>query len=169
LLLPLRRLGRGVGLGLGLGLGLCLGGCQPAGLQPEAGLNPRVAVPGDDSSPSLGNRGLAWIAPGLGGHRQVRWLDLASGLGSPLPGLNRPDAQPISVSVDGQGQRFALVRRLEGRTELLVYERSLALLRPIPLLPAGVPGQVALSADGRWLAVQVSRGGAWQVELLALP
>jgi hypothetical protein len=52
---------------------------------------------------------------------------------------------------------------------LLVYERSLALLRPIPLLPAGVPGQVALSADGRWLAVQVSRGGAWQVELLPLP
>jgi len=112
---------------------------------------------------------MAWIAPGLGGHRQVRWLDFASGLGSPLPGLNRPDAQPISVSVDGQGQRFALVRRLEGRTELLIYERSLALLRPIPLLPAGVPGQVALSAYGRWLAVQVSRGGAWQVELLPLP
>ena len=85
--------------------------------------------------------------------------------------LDAPDFQneKIIIFTEHRDTLNFLVRRLEGRTELLVYERSLALLRPIPLLPAGVPGQVALSADGRWLAVQVSRGGAWQVELLALP
>jgi hypothetical protein len=71
--------------------------------------------------------------------------------------------------VDRLGQRFALVRSLEGRTELLIYERNLALLRPIPLLPAGVPAKVALSGDGRVLAVQVSREGRWQVEVINLP
>jgi hypothetical protein len=36
-------------------------------------------------------------------------------------------------------------------------------------VPAGVPAKVAISGDGRVLAVQVSRGGRWQVELLDLP
>jgi len=71
--------------------------------------------------------------------------------------------------VDSAGKRFALVRSLAGRTELLIYERNLALLRPIGLVPAGVPAKVAISGDGRVLAVQVSRGGRWQVELLDLP
>jgi hypothetical protein len=35
--------------------------------------------------------------------------------------------------------------------------------------PAGVPRRVQLSADGRVLAVEVSRGGQWQVDLLTLP
>ena len=145
---------------------LLLGGCEGQGLQPELGLNPRISQPGDDSSPSLAATGMAWIAPGSA---QVRWLDFSTGFGSPLPGLNRPDAQPISVSVDSAGKRFALVRSLAGRTELLIYERNLALLRSIGLVPAGVPAKVAISGDGRVLAVQVSRGGRWQVELLDLP
>jgi hypothetical protein len=148
---------------------LLLSACQGLGLQPDGAINPRLAAPGDDSSPSIGQRAFVWIAPAQGGQHQVRLVELASGLGSPLLGLNRADAQPISVSIDAQGQRLALVRRLEGRTELLLYERSLALLRPLPLLPPGVPAQVAISADGRSLAVQVSRQGSWQVDVLPLP
>jgi hypothetical protein len=86
-----------------------------------------------------------------------------------LPGLNRPDAQPLSLSVDQRGERLALVRQLEGRTELLLYRRSLQSLQRIPIEPAGVPRLVSLSADGRVLAVQVSRGGLWQVDLIELP
>jgi Tol biopolymer transport system component len=99
----------------------------------------------------------------------VRWFDLASGMGGPLPGLNRPDAQPISVSVDAKGSRIALVRSLDGRTELLLYNRNLASVRPLMLVPAGVPARVALSADGQQLAVQVSRGGRWEVEVMRVP
>jgi hypothetical protein len=62
-----------------------------------------------------------------------------------------------------------LVRSMAGRTELLLYERNLAIMRPIPLVPAGVPAKVALSGDGRWLAVQISREGRWQVEIINLP
>jgi hypothetical protein len=32
-----------------------------------------------------------------------------------------------------------------------------------------VPRQVNLSADGRLLAVQISRNGLWQVDLIELP
>ena len=138
-------------------------------LQPLMGVNTRLSTPGDDRSPSMARQGVVWIAPGPAGQHQVRWFDLASGMGGPLPGLNRPDAQPISVSVDAKGSRIALVRSLDGRTELLLYNRNLASVRPLMLVPAGVPARVALSADGQQLAVQVSRGGRWEVEVMRVP
>ncbi|MGB7565250.1 MAG: hypothetical protein WBM08_10925, partial [Prochlorococcaceae cyanobacterium] len=61
------------------------------------------------------------------------------------------------------------VRQLDGRTELVLYRRSLRSLQPLPMEPPGVPRQVQLSANGRLLAVQVSRGGLWQVDLIELP
>jgi len=39
----------------------------------------------------------------------------------------------------------------------------------LPIEPAGVPRGVSLSADGRLLAVEISRDGLWQVDLLELP
>ncbi|MEA5413194.1 hypothetical protein VB737_15625, partial [Synechococcus sp. BA-120 BA3] len=84
-------------------------------------------------------------------------------------GLERPDAQPLSVAVDGRGERLALVRQLEGRTELVLYRRNLMALQPVPLRPPGVPRRVSLRADGRELAVEVSRQGQWQVDLIAVP
>ena len=148
---------------------LLLSGCQGLRLQPLMGVNTRLSTPGDDRSPSMARQGVVWIAPGPAGQHQVRWFDLARGMGGPLPGLNRPDAQPISVSVDAKGSRIALVRSLDGRTELLLYNRKLASVRPLMLVPAGVPARVALSADGQQLAVQVSRGGRWEVEVMRVP
>ena len=150
---------------------ILLSGCEALRPQPEMGINPRIAARGDQRSPSLARNGLVWIAPApsRSGQLQVRWFDLKRGMGAPLPGLNRPDARPISVSSDARGQRIALVRSVEGRTELLLYERTLMTLRPLRLVPPGVPARVALSADGRSLAVQVSRQGRWQVEVLQLP
>jgi hypothetical protein len=75
----------------------------------------------------------------------------------------------VSVSVDAAGERIALVRQLEGRTELVLYRRSVQSLQPIPMVPGGVARQVQLQADGRQLAVQVSRGGIWQVDLVQIP
>ena len=150
---------------------LLLSGCEALRPQPEMGINPRLASRGDQRSPSLAREGLAWIAPAPSGsgQLQVRWFDLRRGVAAPLPGLNRPDSQPISVSSDARGQRIALVRSVDGRTELLLYERNLRSLRPLRLIPPGVPARVSLSADGRSLAVQVSRQGRWQVEGLQLP
>jgi hypothetical protein len=36
-------------------------------------------------------------------------------------------------------------------------------------VPSGVPKAVQLQADGRQLAVQVSRNGIWQVDLVQIP
>ena len=46
-----------------------------------------------------------------------------------------------------------MIRQLEGRTELLIHRPDQARSEPLTIAPAGVPQQVALSADGRTLAV----------------
>jgi Tol biopolymer transport system component len=104
-----------------------------------------------------------------GGREQVQLIDLQQQRPVPLPGLNRADALPISVSVDARGERLALVRQLEGRSEVVLYRRSLQSLQPIAMGPGAIATVVGLRADGRQLAVQVSRDGLWQIDLVTLP
>jgi hypothetical protein len=135
---------------------------------PIGPLNRQLESLGANRDPSLSGRWLALIS-GKGGREQVVLVDLERQQPLPLPGLNRADAQPLTVSVDGAGDRIALVRQLEGRTELVLYRRSLQSLQPIAMVPSGVPRQVQLQADGRQMAVQVSRAGLWQVDLVKIP
>ena len=118
--------------------------------------------------PSLGGRWLASLGQ-RNGRERVELIDLRSRSPVPLPGLNRADAQPISVSVSADGQRLAVVQQRKDRTELVLYSRSMGTVRRLPLEPPGVPRAVSLNADGRRLAVQVSRGGRWEVDLIRLP
>ena len=62
-----------------------------------------------------------------------------------------------------------MVQQRDGRTELLLYRRSGAAVQRLPLDPPGVPRSVSLDGSGRRLAVQVSRDGRWQVDLIRLP
>ena len=156
------------GLVIACGAALLLGGCTGGMPVPLAGLNRQLEQAGASREPALADRWLALIS-GRGGREQVLLLDLQRQLPVPLPNLNRPDAQPLSVGVDDAGERLAVVRQLEGRTELVLYRRSLGTVQLIPMVPAGVPRQVSLRADGRELAVQVSRNGLWQVDLIQLP
>jgi hypothetical protein len=135
--------------------------------RPMAGLDRALTAAGPSRDPVLAGRWLALIAE-RGGRDQVQLIDVERGLPVPLPGLNRPDAQPVSVGLNAAGDRLAMVRRLEGRTELVLYRRSFQSLEPIPMQPPGVPGRVSLQADGRQLAVEVSRGGVWQVDLITV-
>ena len=154
---------------LSLSAGLLLGGCVFGGnVRPLMALNMQLARVGSSHDPALRGDWLALIA-GRQGREQVQLINIATVMPVPLPGLNRPDAQPLSVSLDQRGERLALVRVLDGRTELVLYRRSLMALQLIPIEPAGVPRRVELSADGRLLAVEISRGGNWQVDLLELP
>jgi hypothetical protein len=149
-------------------LALLLGGCLGSMPVPLPNLDRRLAEAGSGRSPALTGRWLALIA-GRGGREQVQLVDLERGLPVPLPGLNRADAQPLAVGVDGAGERLVLVRQREGRTELVLYRRSLMAVEPLPMQPAGVPRRVSLRADGRELAVEVSREGIWQIDLIRLP
>lgn len=145
-----------------------LAGCLGPLPQPLVGLNQRLEAAGPARAPSLSGDWLALIV-NRDGRDRVQLVDLRRQQPVPLPGLERPDAQPLSVAVDGRGERLALVRQLEGRTELVLYRRNLMALQPVPLQPAGVPRRVSLRADGRELAVEVSRQGQWQVDLIAVP
>jgi hypothetical protein len=106
---------------------------------------------------------------GRGGREQVVLIDLRSRTPLPLPGLNRPDAQPLSVATDSRGDHLAVVRHRQGRTEVVLYRRNLASVEAIPLQPEGVPRRVSLDPEGRILTVEVSRNGLWQLDLITLP
>lgn len=147
---------------------LGLGGCMAETGRPLQELERAVEQAGSGRAPALGETVLALIS-GRGGREQVVLVDLRSRLPIPLPGLNRPDAQPVSVASDARGERLALVRHRQGRTEVVVYRRNLASLELIPLQPDGVPRRVALDPEGRTLAVEVSRNGLWQIDLITLP
>ncbi|MEB3265500.1 MAG: hypothetical protein VKN13_02680 [Cyanobacteriota bacterium] len=151
-----------------LPLALLLAGCLGPMPRPEADLDRLLEQAGARTSPSLGGRWLALIGRRQG-RDQVQLIDLQQRLPVPVPGLNRADAQPLSVAVDQRGERLAVVRQRQEHTELLLYRRSVMGSEPIPLEPAGVPRLVAIQADGRQLAVQVSRNGHWQVDLIPLP
>jgi len=75
----------------------------------------------------------------------------------------------VSVSVSANGRRIALVRTWEGRTELMLYRRSAGALQRLPVEPSGVPREVSLDGEGKRLAVQVSRQGRWDVDVIRLP
>ena len=118
--------------------------------------------------PSLGGRWLASLGQ-RNGRERVELIDLRNRSPIPLPGLNRADAQPISVSVSADGQRLAVVQQREDRTELVLYRRNIEATQRLPLEPPGVPRSVSLDGSGRRLAVQVSRNGRWDVDLVRLP
>lgn len=147
---------------------LGLRACLPPQPRPLLPLNRRLEALGASREPALAGRWLALIAS-QGGREQVVLVDVESGRPVPLPGLNRADAQPLSVGVDSRGERLVVARQRQGRTELVLYQRSLGLSRELPLQPAGVPRRLWLRADGRELAVEVSREGRWQVDLIPIP
>jgi hypothetical protein len=147
---------------------LLLSGCLGTMPVPMGGLDRRLEAIGSSHAPALSDRWLAVIG-GRGGREQVVLVDLERQMPVPLPGLNRPDAQPLAVAVDASGERLAVVRQLEGRTELVLYRRSLMALEAVAMEPPGVPRRISLRADGRELAVEVSRGGVWQVDLIQVP
>jgi Tol biopolymer transport system component len=160
--------GRACVAGLAAGLAVLLSGCLGPGPMPMQGLNRRLAQQGSQREPSLSGRWLALIANRQGRDR-VELVDVEQQRPVPLPGLNRPDALPLSVSVSADGSRLAVVRQREGRTELVLHRRAVMSSEPIRMEPEGVPRRATLRADGRELAVEVSRGGLAQVDLIAVP
>ena len=65
--------------------------------------------------------------------------------------------------------RTKVVQQRDGRTELVLYRRNVGATQRLPLDPPGVPRSVSLDGAGRRLAVQVSRNGRWDVDLIRLP
>ena len=148
---------------------LLLLGCSGPRPRPITDLNGRLRQSVDSRrEPSLSQRWLATLSQ-RGGRERVELIDLTNRVPMPLPGLNRADAQPISVSVSNDGERLAVVQQRGDRTEVVLYRRDVGTVQRLPLEPPGVPRAVSLSADGRRLAVQVSRGGRWDVDRILLP
>ena len=156
-------------LSLSLGVLLLMAGCNGERPRPRPELNGllRQSV-SSRRDPSLAQVWLASLGT-RGGRERIELIDLRTRRPVPVPGLNRADSQPISLSVSGDGGRIAVVQQREDRTELFLYRRNAAALQRLPLDPPGVPRSVSLDGSGRLLAVQVSRNGRWDVDLIRLP
>jgi len=117
--------------------------------------------------PSLGTK---WIVALVNyqGKDKIEMIDIRSRKRVPLPGLNRADSLPISVSLSANGERLAFIRQRADQTELLIYRRRVGTLQRIELIPKGIPRRVSLDSSGKVLAVQVSREGKWDVEVIRL-
>ena len=149
--------------------GLLASGCSGDSIRPLPSLNGSLERSSDARrEPSLAHGWLATVAS-RNGRERVELVDLRNGTPVPTPGLNRADAQPVSISLSGDGERLALIQQREGRTELMLYRRNADVLQRLAIDPPGVPRQVSLSGDGRVLAVQISRGGRWDVDIVRLP
>ena len=146
-----------------------LAGCSSDEIRPMNALNGSLERSSDARrDPSMAQGWLATLAS-KNGRERIELIDLRNGMPVPTPGLNRADAQPVSISLSGDGERLALVQQRDGRTELMLYRRSVGSLQRLELVPAGVPRQVSLDGNGSMLAVQVSRDGSWGVDLIRLP
>jgi len=145
-----------------------LGGCLRGDIRPMYRLNDALFQSSNSyREPSLANQWLVSLANYQGKDR-IEMINILNRTRVSLPGLNRADSQPISVSVSANGERLALVRQRADKTELLVYRRKLGTLQRIELTPKGIPRRVSLNSTGRVLAVQVSRQGRWDIEVIRL-
>ena len=144
-------------------------GCSQNGIRPMSRVGASLRRSAESRRlPSMGQRWLASLAS-RNGRERVELIDLNNDTPVPLTGINQADSQTISLSVSGDGQRIALVRQREERTELMLYRRNASALQRLPINPPGVPRSVSLNGNGRLLAVQVSRKGRWDVDLIRLP
>ncbi len=143
-------------------------GCYQGDLKPLYGLNSILLdLAKSNEEPSLGREWLVSLAVEKG-KRKIQMIDIRSRRKIPLPGINRADAQPISVSVSANGNKLAFVRQIDGRTELMLYKRDSQILRRIEINPKGVPYRVSLDGKGKLLAVQISRKGKWDIDVIRL-
>ncbi len=144
-------------------------GCSQNGIRPMARVGTALQRSADSRRhPSMGQGWLVSLAS-RNGRERVELIDLNTATPVPLHGLNQADSQTISLSVSGDGQRIALIRQRDERTELMLYRRDASALQRLPIDPPGVPRLVSLNGNGRLLAVQVSRRGRWDVDLIRLP
>ena len=144
-------------------------GCSQNGIRPMTRVGASLRRSAESRRlPSMGQRWLASLAS-RNGRERVELIDLNNDTPVPLTGINQADSQTISLSVSGDGQRIALVRQRGERTELMLYRRTASALQRLPINPPGVPRSVSLNGNGRLLAVQVSRKGRWDVDLIRLP
>ncbi len=147
---------------------LFLSGCLQGNIKPITNFNSMIEKSNRSfRDPTLGSNFLVGIVT-LEGKERIELFDLRARKKIALPGLNRADSQPISVSISSDSQRLAFVRQRLDQTELLIYRRFLGTLQLIELIPKGIPRKVTFDGSGRVLAVQVSRGGRWEIDMIRL-
>ena len=145
-----------------------LGGCMSARIRPMYALN-RYFIQSNNiyREPLLGNQWLAILVNNQG-KEKIELINLKNRKRVLLPGINRRDSQPISVSVNANGERLAFIHKRLDKTELFLYKRNSGTLQRLEITPKGVPSRVSMDGSGKVLAVQVSRNGRWFVDVIRL-
>ncbi len=117
--------------------------------------------------PRLMNQYMVFLT-GFEGKEKIELIDLRTRRKIPLPGLNSSDSQPISVTMSTNAERIAFVRQRLDQTELLIYRKNSRSLQRLKINPKGIPRRVAFDGSGKVLAVEISRNGSWEIDLIRL-
>ncbi len=148
---------------------ILLSGCALPYLKPVKQLNNIISRPYENHrEPKLGLKWLAVLTKS-NEREQIELIDLRLRRKVNLPGLNRSDALPISLAVNSNGNRVVFVRQRGDLTELYMYRRGIGTLQKLDLSPKGVPRRVSIDGSGRILAVEVSREGRWDIDIIRIP
>ncbi len=146
-----------------------LSSCYGVGMRPINSLNYLFSESSNSlREPILTNEWLVTLSANQG-KEKIELFNLRTRKKVPLPGLNRADAQPISVSISANGERLAVIRQRSDKTELVIYRRRIGTIQRLEITPKGVPRRVSLDGLGKRLAVQISRNGRWDVEVIRVP
>ncbi len=157
----------GIKLFLTIYFAFFLGGCSAYSMRPIYSLNNIFSAADSYREPYNAGRWLAALV-NYNGKEKIELVDLRLKKLVPLPGINRQDSRPISVAVTADGQRIAFIRQRSDQTELMIYRRSLRTLQRIELSPKGIPQRLSLDGIGKVLAVQVSRNGRLDIDLVRI-
>ncbi len=98
----------------------------------------------------------------------IHLIDIRNMKRIPMGALNTPNTEPISISLSANGERIALIRKRGITSQLILYQRKSGRIQEIELKQLGNPTKVSIGGKGKILAVEVTRQGKKEIDLIRL-
>ncbi len=118
--------------------------------------------------PTLGVNFLG-ISSNHNGKEKIDLLDLQTMRRISMPGINRFDSTPISLSISANGSKLAFITKRDDQVQAFIYFRKTAKLQRLYLSSKGIPRRITMDGLGILLAVELSRNGRNFVEFVKIP
>ncbi len=146
-----------------------LHGCYSLSFRQLYGLNSFLYKSfGSIDQPSLGVDFLGMLS-NYNGREKIALLDLKTRRALSLPGINRFDFRPISLSISADGNKIAFITEVSDQIKLFVYTKKTGSLQPLYLSSKGIPQKLSMDGLGSLLAVEFVREGRTLVDLVKIP
>ncbi|RMF27195.1 MAG: biopolymer transporter Tol [Cyanobacteria bacterium J083] len=150
--------------GVGLVLFVCLSACSSVKTIPNSN---NINSPYNDGNPTLSGDG-RWLAlvSNRAGVNQIYLYDLEKQEFAPLPGLTRGDGLLDNPSLSRTARYMTYVSLIDGRPVVNLYDRVLKRSEILTKTYRYWFRNPSISSDGRYLVLETSRRGQWDIEVI---